>query len=275
MSPFAQQAVSLGSPTATALRGGYDPVFFDRLALVEDKHFWFRSRNRLIFQLTRELTRELKPGFSILEVGCGTGNALRVLRRASPAGILVGLELWFEGLRHAQKRSADILIQGDVRDYPFRDPFNLICMFDVLEHVSEDRATLLSLYQNLLPGGALLLTVPAHQSLWSYFDEAAQHCRRYSVRDISQKLNAAGFEVEFVSHFMACIFPLVWLVRKMRGRSDLDPKASQSRSTDEFALIPVVNQLLTALLTLEVLWVARRHRLPFGSSLVVIARKPA
>jgi SAM-dependent methyltransferase len=218
---------------------------------------------------------EFQPGYLVLEVGCGTGNVLRVLRKACPEGAVIGLELWLDGLRHAQRRSAGLLVQGDVRDCPFSKPFSLIGMFDVLEHVQEERETLASLWGNLEPGGRLLLTVPAHQCLWSYFDEAARHCRRYSGEDICRKLTEAGFHVEFVTQFMASIFPIVWFVRKMPWfPAHADSNTSRARTRSEFRLVPIVNQILTALLSLEASWVARGHHLPFGTSLVVIARKP-
>jgi SAM-dependent methyltransferase len=199
-----------------------------------------------------------------------------MLRQACPDGMVVGLELWFDGLRHAQSRSAGFLVQGDVRNCPFGKPFDLVGLFDVLEHVQEDRETLASLWKSLAPGGRLLLTVPAHQFLWSYFDEAAHHCRRYSAQDIRQRLTDAGFQVEFLSQFMACIFPLVWIFRKMRGlREQSDSESSRSRTSEEFRIVPIVNPILTALLTLEARWLARGHHVPIGTSLVVVARRPA
>ena len=257
-------------------RGGYDPVFFEQLARIEDEHFWFRARNHLIFNLASKIVSHLPPGYLVLEVGCGTGNVLRVLRKACPHGLVLGLELWFDGLRYAQKRSAGLLVQGDVREFPFSQPFSLIGMFDVLEHVQEERETLASVWRNLVPGGKLLLTVPAHQFLWSYFDEAAHHCRRYSPRELRQRLTEAGFEVEFTSQFMAAIFPIVYMIRKLRGlRGRADSATMHAQTTDEFKLVPLLNPLLTAILTLEARWVARGHRLPFGTSLVAIARKPS
>jgi SAM-dependent methyltransferase len=255
--------------------GGYDPAFFERLARIEDEHFWFRARNRLIFRLATKIASELPPGYLVLEVGCGTGNVLRVLRKACPNGVVVGLELWFDGLRYAQKRSAGLLVQGDVRNFPFRKPFSLVGMFDVLEHVKEERETLASVWESLAPGGRLLLTVPAHQFLWSYFDEAAHHCRRYSARDLRERLTEAGFHLEFVSQFMAVIFPMIWLIRKLRGLlGRADSATMHDQTTDEFKIVPIFNSVLTALLTLEAGWVARGHCLPFGTSLIVIARKP-
>lgn len=256
--------------------GGYDPTFFDQLALVEERHFWFRARNRLIFQFTERISAGFRPGSLILEVGCGTGNVLSVLQKACPMGLVVGLELWSEALRYARKRGDAFLVQGDVRQCPFRNQFDLIGLFDVLEHIDEEQETLDCIWRLLVPGGALLLTVPAHQSLWSYFDEAAHHCRRYSPDEIGSKLSAAGFEVEFQSQFMACLFPLVWTFRKLQSfRRRRDPGSAKVLADDEFRVVPLANGFLTGLLNLEVRWLTSGHRLPIGTSVVVVARKPS
>jgi len=253
--------------------GGYNPAFFQQLARVEDRHFWFQARNHLIFKISKRLVSTLAPGYRVLEVGCGTGNVLRVLRQACPDGMVAGLELWLDGLRFAQQRSAGPLVQGDVRYCPFGKPFDLIGMFDVLEHVPEDLETLRALRDALAPGGRLVLTVPAHQYLWSYFDEAAHHCRRYSSQQIRDRLVQAGFQVEFLSQFMTCIFPLVWLFRKLSSWSHR-PGSDDAKTLTlrEFRVAPVINGLLKALLKLETLWLSSGHRLPIGTSLIVVAR---
>lgn len=261
-------------PGEPGAKGGYDPAFFDELARVEDKHFWFRARNRLILKVTRKIMQTLGQCNLVVEVGCGTGNVLRVLKQASPQSLVVGIELWFDGLRHARKRSDAPLIQAHIRNWPIGRPADLLCLFDVLEHIPDDRETLAQLRNHLAPGGCLLLTVPAHQSLWSYFDEAAQHCRRYSPESIATKITEAGFQVEFLSQFMATIFPLVWTFRKMRGRRRESAAAARAKTDDEFKIVPLANQLLTAILSLESEWLARGHHLPFGTSLIVVARKP-
>jgi SAM-dependent methyltransferase len=252
--------------------GGYDPGFFDQLTRIEDEHFWFRARNHLIFSLVRKISPSLMTCNRVLEVGCGTGNVLRVLEKACPQSLVIGLELWSEGLKHARGRSSAALVQADIRNLPFGKPFGLVGMFDVLEHITDDRETLAAVWRCLAPGGKLLLTVPAHQSLWSYFDEAAHHCRRYSPASIREKILEAGFQIDFLSQFMACTFPLTWIYRKMR-KQRLDPEAARVRAHNEFRIVPVVNPILTALLTIEAGWVARGQRLPIGTSLVVVASK--
>jgi SAM-dependent methyltransferase len=254
--------------------GGYDPAFFDELARIEDRHFWFSTRNRLILGLARGISSSSSPCHLVLEVGCGTGNVLRVLETAFPNCKLIGLELWLDGLRYARRRSSACLVQADIRHSPFGKQFDLVGMFDVLEHLPDDQETLRLVHDSLRPGGKLLLTVPAHPSLWSYFDEAAHHCRRYSADGIRRKLEDEGFEVEFLSQFMACIFPILWIYRKLSGLRR-NTSSTKQLASEEFRLVPVVNRILTGLLDLETKWICRGHSLSVGTSLVVVARKAA
>lgn len=226
----------------------------------------------MIRRLVRKICQQLGPDFYVLEIGCGTGNTLRMLRQTCLGGKVIGMELWFDGLRFARERTDALLVQADVRHFPFRTKFDLVGMFDVLEHIPEERETLLAVRQALAPGGKLILTLPAHQFLWSYFDEASQHCRRYSEREIRQRLTEAGFKVEFLSQFMACILPLMWMHRKVSGRQNQRADA-RSLAGKEFRIVPVANGVLSWVLNLEARWLAGAHTLPFGTSLVVIASK--
>jgi SAM-dependent methyltransferase len=256
------------------LPGGYDASLFDALARVEDRHFWFRARNVLIYKLAKKFCAGLKPGYLVLEVGCGTGNVLNVLQEACQGGLVVGMERYFDGLPHARRRYAGPLVQGDARNLPFGKQFALIGMFDVLEHIAEDRETLRSLHEMLAPGGKLILTVPAHQFLWSHFDEAAHHCRRYSPAHIRRSLSETGFAIDFLSQFMASIFPLVWAFRKIGSlRGPVTEGEAKKQAMQEFNVVPVINGVLASLINLEARWLARGHRLPFGTSLVVVAGK--
>jgi SAM-dependent methyltransferase len=273
----ASEVFEPGKPLTTEKavgKGGYDPDFFNQLMLIEDRHFWFRARNRLIFGIANKISSSIKPCDWVLEIGCGTGNVLRVLEKAFPDSKLVGLELWREGLQHSRTRSSALLVAADISQSPLGKKFDVIGMFDVLEHVAKDQGALRSIYSSLRPGGTLLLTVPAHQSLWSYFDEAACHCRRYSAAGLREELEDAGFEVRFLSQFMATLFPIVWAFRKLNGIRG-SARSTQKLSDEEFRIVPIVNPVLAFLLHLEAIWVSRGHSLPIGTSLVVIAQKMA
>jgi SAM-dependent methyltransferase len=246
----------------------YDPAHFEPLARIEDRHFWFRARNRVIEAVIRPIVAGLPRGYRVLEVGCGTGNVLRVLDRACREGTVVGMDLFAEGLRFARGRTRRPLVQGDVRTPPFRAPFDVIGAFDVLEHLPNDLEVMQCLRAMLKPGGTFLVTVPAHPSLWSYFDEASNHVRRYTPEALRTRLAQSGFEVEFLTQYMASIYPLVWLQRRLRQSAATD----RERLAGELKIIPVLNGLLTGILALESRLIAHRRRLPIGTSLLAVAR---
>jgi SAM-dependent methyltransferase len=255
----------------------YDPAYFARLFEIEDRHFWFRARNRVITTFVRQITSRLAPGYRMLEVGCGTGNVLRFLPDACPDGTVIGMDLFAQGLHFARQRTGSPLVQGDIHANPFGEQFELIGLFDVLEHLPDDIQVLEDVHRLLAPGGVLLLTVPAHRSLWSYFDEASHHCRRYELRELQAKLKRTGYQVGYISEYMMSIFPLVWLGRRLAARGKSKRGSSAARTDDlamdELRVRPLVNEVLAWVLALEARYLARRRRLPVGTSVVAIAHK--
>ncbi len=265
-------------PTIAATsRESYDPAFFETLFKAEEKHFWFRARNSAIAALVQQLAASFPPGYRVLEVGCGTGNVLRRLEGLCANGSVTGMDLFAEGLRFARQRASSRLVVGDVHRPPFAVGFDLIGLFDVLEHLPDDAQVLGDLNRMLLPGRVLLVTVPAHPELWSYFDVAARHCRRYRLEELRQKLLGSGFEVEYISEFMTALLPLVWVKRRLSGWRRLPPTDTarhyRELAARELRMTPLVNGLMTWLLLRETNRIARRRRLPFGSSILALARK--
>jgi SAM-dependent methyltransferase len=252
---------------------GFDAEYFPILRAVEDRHFWFRARNAVLDGLVQQLEAPLKPGYRVLEVGCGTGNTLRVLRERCRRGSFVGVDFQHDGLAYARERTGSPLVQADICCAPFLPAirFNLIGIFDVLEHIDDDRRMLDALRSWTAPGGALLITVPAAPALWSPFDVAACHRRRYTVDTLREKLVEAGFRIEYLSPFMACLYPLLWAHRRFpyprrRGRLPFD------MAREELRVVPVVNSALAWLLWPEPAVIRARRRIPFGTSLIAIAR---
>jgi SAM-dependent methyltransferase len=255
----------------------YDPAFFERLFDIEDRHFWFRTRNGIIATLVRQITASLAPGYSVLEIGCGTGNVLRVLEKICSQGTVIGLDQSTEGLAFARRRTSCTLLEGDARAMSFDVKFDLAGLFDVLEHLPDDVQVLRDIRSLLRPGGALLLTVPAGRSLWSYFDEAARHSRRYELAELVGKLTQAGYRVEYATPYMASLYPFIWLGRRLAARKHRHTNGHGDRSHDlalqELRVVPVVNELLAGLLSWEKWVVTRRRHLAFGTSLLALARR--
>lgn len=252
-------------------RNGYDPACFASIFAIEDQHFWFRSRNQIIAMLVKQITKSLKPGYRVLDVGCGTGNVLRFLQQACPDGWVLGMDMFAGGLKFASKRVYCPLVQGDIRALPFNKQFDIIGLFDVLEHIPDDIQALRNLHRVLANDGVLLITVPANPSLWSYFDDISRHYRRYELVELENKLINNGYKIDYITYYMASIFPLIWLGRHLKRL--IDNRSADDMALDELYVMPIVNDLLALVLSQELRLISRRLRLPIGASLLAIARR--
>jgi SAM-dependent methyltransferase len=255
--------------TAATPTQSYDPIHFARLAAIEERHAWFRARRDLIGRLAAELTRDLPDGFRVLEVGCGTGLLLQELERVCPRGQVIGMDLYAEGLRFARQRTKCQLVLGDANNPPFGAEFDLVGLFDVLEHLPDDKGVLRRMRELLLPSGALLLTVPADPTLWSSFDEAACHARRYELPDLERKLTEAGFQVTYITHFMRALAPVLRTIR----RGAVWSRGSRGAER-ELRVVPVINDVLYWILKQEATIIGQRRQIRTGTSILAIARRP-
>jgi SAM-dependent methyltransferase len=260
----------------------FDPAMFELLFEAEDKHFWFRARNEAITCVVREALRAQKTderAARILEIGCGTGNVLRALEEAFPEGDVCGMDLFEEGLRYARRRvkRASIVKADATKLTGENESYDVIGMFDVLEHLPDDADVLSRVVPLLKPGAACVVTVPAHMALWSYFDELSDHQRRYSAGSLRAVLSGAGLEVEYLTEYMATMYPLMWLSRRLRGSKrpggTLDARQRLQLAHRELKVSPVLNEVLYGVLHRENRRLARREQLPFGTSLIAVARR--
>jgi SAM-dependent methyltransferase len=241
---------------------GFDPAAFETLVGLEERHFWFRARNRLICS---ELRRDFPDARSLLEVGCGTGFVLRGIASCRPDLELTGTDLYPDGLEFARRRVDARLEQMDARTIPHEEEFDLIGAFDVIEHISEDELALREMRKALRPGGGLLLTVPQHPWLWSEFDELSRHQRRYRRAELVEKVRDAGFSVRRVTSFVTLLLPALALER-------LRPRRWRGRSLEEQLSVSVwMNRTFEGVMSLELAMIRRGVSLPAGGSLLLSA----
>ena len=157
-------------------------------------------RDRILRSLRKQ------PCGSLLEIGCGAGALLCDLTRLGYSAC--GLETSTEALSIAPRIAR---IAGSAHEvFPTVQPgweesFDVVCAFDVLEHIEEDAAALHEWMRWLKPGGAMLLSVPAHRSRWGAGDIWAGHYRRYDKEDILKLVDACGLQV---TEFECYGFPL-------------------------------------------------------------------
>ncbi|MCG8358503.1 MAG: class I SAM-dependent methyltransferase [Kiloniellales bacterium] len=238
---------------------------YERMAAIEDRHWWFVARRRILDEvLSRLVTLPDKP--RILEAGCGTGGNLGLLGRH---GRVSAFEPDETARRLAAAKGEHEILGGSLPDgipYPARS-FDLVAALDILEHVEDDRGSLHRLYERLRPGGWLMLTVPAFPFLWSRHDELHHHRRRYRRQELLDKLQEANFEAAYVTHFNVLLFPLIAAVRLVNGL------LGARGSDDERVPAAPINALLTALFAGERHWIGRLSCF-FGVSLLVLARRP-
>ena len=246
----------------------FNPAAFARLFELEGTHFWFRARNEVIATVMRRYGVGTRHDARILEVGCGNGNVASHLSQTLDAEIWGG-DLFAEALAFCQKRKNPPLIQLDTCRLPFDGSLDAVCMFDVLEHLQADSEILAEMHRALKPGGQIVLTVPAHPWLWSYFDELSHHQRRYKKAQLHQKLETAGFAVEMCSYYMMVLLPLVLVGRRFQARRGSD--VSRMAEAD-FRVIPFVNDVLYWLCSAEK-WLVSRVGMPFGTSLIAVGRR--
>lgn len=253
----------------------YNPGYFPLLIGVEDAHFWFRARNRVITNVVERIVADLPPGYRTLEIGCGTGSVLRSLEQAGASGLVVGLDLYAEGLCYAHRRTGALLVQGDLHRIPFRSSFHLVGMFDVLEHLTCDQQGIDAASSALARDGRLVITVPAHPSLWSDFDVASHHRRRYLLEELAQKLVASGYRIEQATYFMASTYPLLRIRRLLHRLLGLPLIGVADRNDvvrSELRIVPLLNEVMSLILRLEAGILTRTQRLPWGASLLIVAR---
>lgn len=241
----------------------YDPAYFQDLADAELTHFWFVHRNRVIEWAARRFVRlEVRQ---VLEVGCGTGNVLRVLERVWPQALVAGMELFEDGLRFARRRSSAALVCGRVEAMPFGAAFDVVGMFDVLEHIPDDVAALAHVRDAMRRESRLLLTVPAYPRLWSDFDVRAGHVRRYDRQSLARALDRGGFRLEYLTPFMMPLLPLVWLHRRTTRSTSRDV------IREELRVNPVVNAVCGTVLSGEASWLRAGGGIVTGTSLLAVA----
>jgi SAM-dependent methyltransferase len=242
-----------------------EPEIYHKTAQSEESHWWFVGRRRILNDILKSLA--LPDNAHILEVGCGTGGNLTLLARY---GRVYGMELDATAREYALRRQVGPIHPGRLpAEIPFDgELFNLLVLTDVLEHVDQDDLSLRYLFNRLQSGGYLLLTVPAFQGLWSRHDDLHHHRRRYNRGRLRAILVDAGFEVLLLSYLNTWLFPVIAALRlygKFLGKAKMDDLAMPP---------PKINQLLAGIFASEGK-VIKLIRLPFGVSLLALARKPS
>ena len=237
--------------------------FAKQYANLEEWHWWFRGRQRILESVLRR-EFDSKNSISIASVGCGPAEGLRWLDQfIGPHGKIVGIDV--EPI-HARRIAPHIEYVIGKLETALIAPgsFNAVLALDVLEHLDNDVAGLCQAAQMVKPGGLLLITVPALPSLWGGQDVISHHRRRYTKATLLRTFERAGLPSPRVSYFNTLLFPPVAAVRWTRRALGM---ASRSRSDFEDTPPGAVNNILASIFSVE-RHLIPRMKLPVGVSLL-------
>ena len=251
---------------------GYPSSGFDATDEVSLESFWVTSRTRL---LRREIIKAVggMPNAKVFEIGCGVGTFLHSLS-SEPAIQLLGSEISLRGLRSAKAQCPTVeFIQMDAAAIPFVSEFDVIGAFDVIEHIDDDMTVLRGIHKALKPKGRLVLTVPQHEFMWSSIDEFVHHRRRYGREKLVSKIVSAGFQVDYVTTFVFMLFPLMLVSRLFDRTRKMKPTAADFNKQVRFS--PFVNRIFSWFMRIDEFMIACRYSLPWGGTLLVVAKKGA
>ncbi|MFA5969951.1 MAG: class I SAM-dependent methyltransferase [Sphingomonas sp.] len=238
-----------------------DRIVYDRMAAHDTTHWWYRARREI---LSDYLARYgvLPEQASILEIGCGTGHNLPMLAQF---GTVDAIEIDPAAREMASQRLGKAVGAAPLPELPGvpRGSYDLIAVLDVVEHIADDVGALKAMRDCLAPGGKILMTVPAHQWMWSAHDVVNHHQRRYSKSTLRKALAAAGLDGGHFGYFNSLLFPLAAASRiagRLRGKDDSDDSPPPAP----------VNALFETIFRLERHLIGRVP-LPPGVSIVTLA----
>jgi len=230
---------------------------------VEDTHWWYVGRRRIIQSLVEKISTKLKTE-RILDVGCGTGANLKML---AAYGKAEGVDISPQAVDFCHERGLDSVKLGAIEQLPYEsDSFELVTALDVIEHLDDDIAGLREMRRVLRRQGRILVFVPAFMFLWGVQDDVSNHRRRYTLPRLLKAVEEAGFAIEWSSYANISFFLPVLVVRSVMRWLGL-------RADTEYGInISLMNGPFSSLFAAERL-VFKHGRLPFGVSAVCIARR--
>lgn len=196
---------------------------YDRMAELDQRHWWYRARRKVLASLIERVVQPL-PDSRILEIGCGTGHNFPMLGKY---GTVEAIEIDPAARAMAEDRlgrsigSAPLPALDGVADASF----DMIGSFDVIEHIPDDHGALAGIARCLKPGGKFVMTVPAHQWMWSAHDVVNHHQRRYSKASLKTLIDRSPLKLGKIGYLNSLLLPVAIAARaagKLTGKDDGD-----------------------------------------------------
>lgn len=232
---------------------------------VEQNHFFHVARRRILLYLFKKY---LNKNMSIIDMGCGNGEMSQLLIEN---GYTVDCaEIFLAGLKICKSRFETRYFQMNLNKNPFENEYDALISIDVLEHLEDDISVLKGFYKSAKKGGIIIIVVPAYMFLWSDKDEYDCHKRRYSRKELVEKVKKAGFTIVKTNSFNTLLLPLMIAVRSFRKVITLF--GFKKYAIDEERINPIINNIFNWIFYIE-FQLFKHTNLPVGGSIVVVAKK--
>jgi SAM-dependent methyltransferase len=242
---------------------------------LERKHWWFVARERIITNYIKKLSKEgflNSDSVKILNVGCGPGRSSQYL---SKFGEVTSVEYDKDCCEFASEKTGLKIINGSITAIPFEnETFDLVCAFDVIEHVEQDQLAVSEMKRVTKKEGLIFVTVPAFMSLWSHHDVINHHFRRYKIKEIEKLFDKEtdGNKI-FVSYFNFILFLPIYIIRQLSNLLISDKKRPGSGSDFETFKPGFLNDVLFKIMASESKLINLNFKLPFGVSIIYSWKK--
>ena len=233
---------------------------------VEDSHWWYVGRRAILESFLERISAALRTqdsGLKILDVGCGTGGNLEMLEKF---GAAEGVDVSDDALEFCQSKGLTVH-KGLAEELPFADEsFDVVTALDVVEHLDDDVAGLTEMHRVTKTGGKTLIFVPAFMWLWGVQDDVSNHRIRYTKKQIVERLEKAGFEVERATYANITFFAPILGGRTLMRITGIKPESENNVN------VSALNGFFGKIFGSEKLWL-KKFDIPFGVSIVVVAKK--
>lgn len=241
--------------------------YYKEYYYLEREHWWFKARSKIIETHATQLIEGIANP-KILNVGVATGATSDMLKKL---GEVTSLEYDKDCCQFLREQLNFDVIQGSVTELPFPDKiFDLVCAFDVIEHIEDDSLALQEMVRVCKPGGRIMVTVPAFMSLWSEHDEINHHFRRYTTSTLKQLFEQSDKgKINYISYFNSILFLPIYLARKISNV--FTSKNNEKKLKSDFSKFNtgILNNLLYNVFLTENSLLKKRKSFPAGVSILL------
>jgi SAM-dependent methyltransferase len=213
--------------------------------------------------------KDIVPNITVANISDETADELTKYCGAVAVSRYFNKDICYDSVKKLTDRG---MKQINIHALVSNETYDLVCAFDVIEHVADDYLACSEMKRVCKTGGIVLVTVPAFSSLWSHHDVINHHFKRYKTNELKQLFSKNG-EIQFLSYFNSWLFIPIWLIRTISNKFPNLFKRDGSGSDHSMFKLGFLNTVLYYLFLSENAFLKNKISLPFGVSALVSWRK--